>query len=392
LVLTGIRVPIIALLTATVTSVAHAQLPADSGAYVVRLGRDTLKIERFVKRDNVIRSESVRRGEGVEQQNVDMIFDSQGYLASAQVRTYKWPVEPGAKPIAGSNVYVKGDSTVLELGLAPNARRVVYAGRGNIFNIGANPFIFTQYTAIAAHAPRTTGDSSVSQHMASILGVRPLVIKRVSPDLVTAQSTIMGLMRMRLDSEGRVRELDGIGSSVNYQAERVGWINLDSAARALEAMNRSTGTIGALSPLDSITVAAGGANVKVNYSRPSKRGRVVFGGIVPWDRIWRTGANVATHFSTDRTLAFGTTVVPPGRYTLFTLPTQSGWTLIISRQTEQWGTEYDPAQDLVRIPMRTRTLTSPVEQLTIGIEPRSRGGVLRVQWDTTEAYADFAVR
>lgn len=386
------RTSIIALLAAAVPPVAHAQFPADSGAYVVRLGRDTLKIERFVKRDNVLRSESVRRGEGVEQQYVDMIFDAEGYLASAQVRTYKWPVEPGAKPIAGSNVYVKGDSTILELSLAPNVRRVAYAGRGNIFNIGANPFIFTLYTAIAANAPRTAGDSSVSQHMASTLGVRPLVIKRVSPDLVTAQSTIMGLMRMRLDSEGRVRELDGIGSSLNFQAERIAWVSLDSAARALEAMNRATGAIAALSPRDSISVIAGGANLKVEYSRPSKRSRLVFGGIVPWDRIWRTGANVATHFSTDRTLAFGTAVIPPGRYTLFTLPARSGWTLIISRQTGQWGTEYDSAHDLARIPMRTRTLPSPVEQLTMGVEPRTRGGVLRVQWDSTEAYVEFGVR
>src|SRR5688572_12493201 len=386
------RTSIIAILAAAVSTVSQAQLPADSGAYIVRIGRDTLKIERFVKRDNALRSESVRRGEGVEQQYVDMIFDREGYLASAQVRTYKWPIEPGAKPIAGSNVYVKGDSTVLELGLPPNARRVVYAGRGNIFNIGANPFIFTLYTAIAANAPRTTGDSAVSQHMASTLGVRPLIIKRVSPDLVTAQSTIMGLMRMRLDSEGRIRELDGIGSSLNFQAQRVDWVNLDSAARTLDAMNRATGTIASLSPRDSMTVAAGGANLKVDYSRPSKRSRLVFGGIVPWDRIWRTGANVATHFSTDRPLAFGSTVVPPGRYSLFTLPTQRGWTLIINRQTGQWGTEYDPTQDLARIPMRTRTLASPVEQLTIGIEPRTRAGVLRVQWDTTEGFVEFGVR
>lgn len=382
---------IIAILAAAVSAVSHAQLPADSGAYVVRIGRDTVKIERFVKRDNVIRSESVRRGEGVDQQHVDMIFDPEGYLASAQVRTYKWPVQPGARPIGGSSVYVKGDSMILELGIAPNARRVAYAGRGDIFNIGADPFIFTMYTAIASKAPRTTGDSSVSQHMAATIGVRPLVIKRVSPDLVTAHSTIMGLMRIRLDSEGRVRELDGMGSSLNLHAERIGWINLDSAARALDAMNRATGTIAVLSPRDSISVSAGGANLKVEYSRPSKRSRTVFGGIVPWNRIWRTGANVATHFSTDRTLAFGATVVPPGRYTLFTLPTQTGWTLIISRQTGQWGTEYDPTQDLARIPMRTRTLTSPVEQLTIGIEPRTRGGVLRVQWDTTEAHAEFRV-
>jgi len=128
------------------------------------------------------------------------------------------------------------------------------------------------------------------------------------------------------------------------------------------------------------------------YGRPSKRGRVVFGGIVPWNSVWRTGANLATHFTTDRALAFGSSVVPAGRYTIFTLPTESGWTLIISRQTGQWGTEYDASHDLVRVPMRTRVLDAPVEKFAIVVAPRGGGGVIRLSWDTTEAFAEFVVR
>lgn len=371
---------------------ASAQLPADSGALIVRLGRDTLKVERFVIRDRVIRSESIRRGSAVELQQVDMVLAPDGSLAWGQMRIYKWPLEPMARPTAGSQVYVQGDSTILELTLPPVTRRVAYAGRGNIFNVAAQPFMFTLYAAIAAHAPSSVGDSVISQHMASTLGVRKLVVKRAAADLVTAESSIMGLMRIRVDSARRVTALDGTGSSLNFQGERVGWVNLDSVARSFENMNRRTGGIGSLSPRDSAVVTVAGARLETNYSRPSKRGRVVFGGIVPWNRVWRTGANLSTHFTTDRPLAFGATVVPAGRYTLFTLPAQNGWTLIISKQTGQWGTEYDGAHDLARIPMRTRSLAPAVEQFTMIVEPRARGGILRLQWDTTEAYAEFTVR
>jgi hypothetical protein len=345
-----------------------------------------------VVRDRVIRSESIRRGAAVELQQVDMMLNPDGSLARGQMRLYKWPVDSLARPMGGSQVYVQGDSTILELGLPPSVQRVAYPGRGSIFNVGVNPFIFSLYAAIAAHAPATIGDSLISRHMAGTLGVRPLIVRRASPDLVTAESSIMGLMRIRIDGSGRMRELDGIGSSVNYNGERVGWVNLDSVARSFEAMNRRTGGIAALSPRDSAIVTVAGARLETNYSRPSKRDRVVFGGIVPWNRVWRTGANLATHFTTDRPLAFGATLVPPGRYTLFTLPTQSGWSLIISRQTGQWGTEYDSAHDLARVPMRTRNLQSAVESFTMIVEPRGRGGILRLQWDTIEAYAEFAVR
>lgn len=219
---------------------AEAQLPADSGALIVRLGRDTLKVERFVIRDRVIRSESIRRGAEVELQQVDMVLAPDGSLAWGQMRIYKWPLEPMARPIAGSQVYVDGDSTILELTLPPVTRRVAYAGRGNIFNVAAQPFMFTLYAAIAAHAPASVGDSVLSQHMASTLGVRKLVVKRAAADLVTAESSIMGLMRTRIDSARRVTALDGTGSSLNFQGERVGWVNLDSVARSFENMNRRT--------------------------------------------------------------------------------------------------------------------------------------------------------
>lgn len=369
-----------------------AQLGADSGAFVIRLGRDTLKVERFVFRDGVLRSESVRRSTGVELQRVDVMLNTDGSIARVQTRLYDWPVDSAEPPSGGSLAYVEGDSTILEFGLPPRVQRVAYPGRGQIMNLGVSPFIFALYVPLAAHAPARVGDTLARQHMASTLGVRPLTVRRASPDLVTAESSIMGMMRMRVDGAGRVRELDGTGSSLNFHGERIGWVDLDSVARAFQRMNRAAGSITALSPRDSVLATVGRANLKVDYSRPSRRGRLVFGGIVPWNRVWRTGANLATHFTTDRTLAFGDVLVPPGKYTLFTVPTEAGWTLIVNRQTGQWGTEHDPSQDLARVPMRVRRLVTPVEQFTIVVEPRGAGGTLRLLWDATEANAQFSVR
>src|SRR5213075_2277521 len=101
---------------------------------------------------------------------------------------------------------------------------------------------------------------------------------------------------------------------------------------------------------------------------------------VPWNAVWRTGANAATQLSTSADLVIGGATVPAGKYTLWTLPTPSGWKLIINKQTGQWGTEYSAAQDLVRVDARLETLAAPVEQMLIAFEP----GTLTVSWDKTK--------
>jgi hypothetical protein len=126
-----------------------------------------------------------------------------------------------------------------------------------------------------------------------------------------------------------------------------------------------------------------GAELWVQYGRPSTRGREIFGQVVPWDEVWRTGANAATHFHTPVDLTIGGAEVPAGTYTLWTLPARDGWKLIVNRQTGQWGTDYHADRDLVRVDLRVETLPAPVELLTVGIEPEGTGAVLRISWDRT---------
>lgn len=149
------------------------------------------------------------------------------------------------------------------------------------------------------------------------------------------------------------------------------------------------------SPRDSLTASIAGAEVKVNYGRPSKRGRVLFNGLgdMKWGMVWRTGANEATHFTTNKTLDFGGKLVPAGTYTLFTKLEENGkWELIVNKQTKQWGTAYDAKQDLVRIPMTVTSNNAVVEKMEIQVTPAGKGGQIVVAWDTYKAVATFAVK
>lgn len=149
------------------------------------------------------------------------------------------------------------------------------------------------------------------------------------------------------------------------------------------------------SPRDSLSVSIAGADIKVNYGRPSKRGRVLFNGLgdMKWGMVWRTGANEATHFTTSKTLDFGGKTVPAGTYTLFTKLDESGkWELIVNKQTKQWGTAYDASQDLVRIPMTVTSNNAVVEKMEITVKPAAKGGEIAVMWDTYKAVAGFSVK
>ncbi|MDE3156834.1 MAG: DUF2911 domain-containing protein [Acidobacteriota bacterium] len=163
------------------------------------------------------------------------------------------------------------------------------------------------------------------------------------------------------------------------------------ASGAAAAAARSRGQEARLSPHESNHATIDGAHITITYGRPFMRGRKIFGGLVPFDRIWMPGADEATILQTDRALDFGHLHVPAGSYSLYTLPAARQWQLIINRQTGQWHTEYDQSQDLGRIPMRIEPLSPPVEQLLIQAVPHDSGGALELRWERTLVYAPFSV-
>ena len=139
------------------------------------------------------------------------------------------------------------------------------------------------------------------------------------------------------------------------------------------------------SPRKSTEMTLNGKKISVDYGSPAMHERKIVGGLVPYGKVWRTGANKATHFMTEADLTIGGVAVPKGTYTLYTLPSESGWKLIINKQTEQWGTVYDQAQDFARIDLKVGKTSAPVDSFTISLVPAGSGGMLKLEWESTSA-------
>lgn len=136
------------------------------------------------------------------------------------------------------------------------------------------------------------------------------------------------------------------------------------------------------SPSAETSVTLGGKKVTIEYNAPSARGRQVEGGLVPYGKAWRLGADAATTLTTEGDVMIGNLRVPAGAHTLYILASESGWKLIVNKQTGQWGTVYTEGQDLGRVDMKVSKTSAPVETLKITLEP---AGMLVVEWGQTRA-------
>jgi len=160
------------------------------------------------------------------------------------------------------------------------------------------------------------------------------------------------------------------------------------AARGTRAQNKESRPS---PPAKAMCNLAGGKTITVDYSSPRMKGRKIFGELVPYGKIWRAGANEATTFVTDTDVTVGGTAVPAGSYTIFTIPGEAKWTLVISKKTGEWGTAYPgPSNDLARVDMKVSKLPAAVENFTIAFDPGGGGCTLRMEWETTRASVDIS--
>ena len=144
----------------------------------------------------------------------------------------------------------------------------------------------------------------------------------------------------------------------------------------------------------------GPSRIAISYGQPHARGRKVEGGLIPLDTVWRFGANAATTLHTDLDMSIGDVKLPRGDYSLFILYARSGYALIVNRGTGQWGTDRDPAKDIGRVALTTRTMAEPEPSLSIYLVPEAPQpgtgyaelrGTLRIKWGTTEMTSGWRV-
>lgn len=372
---------------------AHAQQLPDSGSFFVRIGRDTIAVERYTRTPQQLVAEAVMRTPITRHVKLTVTFRGDGAVSWWEVINSPVAGVPNSGPASRMIVTLLGDSAQVEVSSAGVSRpqRKVAAHPGMLpLQI---PFYSTYETALQ-RARANPADTVLSM----LAGNVPLAytIQYLKPDSVTLFQPQNGTIVARLDRAGRLIGFNGEGTTFKVVVTRSRPVDLQPYLARYAKADAAGKSVGFLSPRDTVEAVVNEAIITIDYARPFKRGRVIFGGIVPWDQVWRTGANAATNILIEhKTMVIGNTHIPPGKYTLWTIPSKSGWQLIINKQTGQWGTVYDSAQDLVRIPVKTESVAVPVEQFTIEVKPRalnSPNGLMTLTWDRTRILVPFSIQ
>ncbi|MET0400491.1 MAG: DUF2911 domain-containing protein [Longimicrobiaceae bacterium] len=373
---------------------AAAQARADSAALVTVLGRDTIALERWVRTGDRIQAEAAVRSPSTSLRRYVLDLTPSGAMRRFEERV----VDPAAPGGATRRV------EVIEAADSGWTRRVTEGDstRTSRVQAGADALpwvdlVHWPFELALRHVP--AAGSSTRPFLA---GGRPLAytLARTAPGQVTLTHPLRGPSVVRTDAAGRLLGLDAAQTTRKVVVTRVPWLDVEGPARRWAEEDRAGRGMGELSGRTREEFTVGGARIALDYGVPVRRGRDIFPAVVAWGQLWRTGANRATHFTTDRPLllgdpaAGGTLAVPAGEYTLFSMPEAEGGWLIVNRQTGQNGTAYDAARDLGRVRMRRTTVAGSVERLTIRAEPGAgaRGGVLRIEWDRSRFELPFTVR
>jgi hypothetical protein len=205
---------------------------------------------------------------------------------------------------------------------------------------------------------------------------------------------LSGTGQAKFDSTGRMLTYSGARTTYLVDVTRLSsQPDIRAVADKWEALEAAKGGVSQLSPRDTVRSSIGDASIAIDYSRPLARGRVLLGNVIPYDRVWRTGANAATQFTTSVPVRLAGIQLAAGTYTLWTVPHQNGVDLIVNGQSGQWGTQYDRSRDVGKAPMQSATLSTPVDQFTISVAATdARHGTLTLEWGSFRWTAPIEVR
>ncbi len=368
---------------ALAASVASAQNAPDTISLTARLGVDTIAVERIVRTATTVDAEIAVRSPRTSLQRHHAEFGADGMMSRLEVTV----LDPATGAVRRRTVFVpRADSNRIshEQG-AERTRRAVRAHRA------ALPFIDLVHWPfeVALRRLRASGASSIEAPMISGSRISAFPLTLLGADSATVTHPTRGTMRLRVGRDGSIQTLDAGATTRALVVTRGKGLDVAALARDYAARDAAGKGIGELSGRGGGMTSVLGANITLDYGTPVKRGRDIWGSLIRYGRLWRTGANAATHFTTDKPLRFGTLEVPAGKYTLFSIPEADGGWLIINKQTGQNGQQYDEKQDLGRVKLTARELPAPVEVFTISTREENGRGLLALQWDRKELVSEF---
>lgn len=360
--------------------------PAAATTLLVRLGDDTLGVEQYTRTATRMAGELVQRS------------------PFTTIAHYNVELGPSSVPTRAEYTLRRGDGSAISgsmqsLSVGYGADSVTFTAHRSAGDttrtaaIGGEilPYVNGSYGLfeLAIARLRATGRDSIQFGIVpinfNVRGSTPLAVKITATDAARIDWFGSPLFA-RFDRRGHLLGLDGSQTTVKVRVDRVGAMNLDSIGTAWTALDQANGPAGQVSTRDTARATVGAAHVWVDYGRPSLRGRNVWTNGVLGDTLWRTGANAATQLGTDADIRIGDTVVPAGTYSLWTSIAGERYQLVVNEQHGQWGTEYHPDRDLARIPLRERTVPSPVERFTVALDPQGGATVLTLTWGVKQLF------
>lgn len=337
------------------------------------LGKDTILVERYERSLNRIEGQIVRRSPQTTILRYALTFQADGSIASYEQSVLR-PDGSAAPNSAPQRMTFTADSVIRTLTQngQPTTLRSA-APTGTLPTISGSALI----SELAVATARRHG----AAHQIGF-GAQQAAPTRMDIRFIGADSAeiVLGGFRtgLKLGASGQVLRSDGSLTTQKFIITPAPTANIGTIASGWAARDAAGQALGAASTRDTLRATIGGATVTIDYGRPAARGREIWGKLVPFDTTWRFGANAATQLTTDKDLLIGGQPVPAGKYTLFLYPTATAAWLIVNKQTGQWGTAYDAAQDLVRIPLQLHmNLRESEERFRIFLA----GETLMMHWD-----------
>jgi hypothetical protein len=372
--------------------------------FLTTLGRDTISIESISRLGNTITSDEVDRFPGLRIRHTVVELNDDGSIRHLVMNIHT-PSEPSGQrdrkvvaDVTGDKVHLsKTDST------ATVDRDFTTGGSIVVAHV---PQMYSLYELYFAAALKQTAASGLTA--GKPVQMRQFYIDRefdhfplghatVSPvdrgKLEITHDWLSGSGEAMMDSAGNMLSYSGARTTYDVQVKRLATPpDIKDIADRFEAKETQGGHVRSLSVRDSSRAQIGNSILTVDYGRPLLRGRTLLGDVIPYDRVWRTGANAATQFTTSTPIKLAGMQVPAGSYTLFTAPHKNGVDLIVNKQTGEWGTEYNRSLNLGIAPIISEVATAPVEEFTISILPvDNRHGTLVLEWGSFKWIAPIEV-
>jgi hypothetical protein len=370
--------------------------PAEHYGFLTMLGNDTISVESVTRKGNTLTSDEVDRFPRVRVRHTVVQLNDDGSIKHLEMDIHT-PSEPSNERERKVVASVSSNEVRLSKTDSTGTVKREFATDGSIV-VAHVPQMYSLYELYFAAALKKAATSKLAT--GTPVQMRQFYIDREFDKFPLGHATVTllgggkaeiyhdwlsGIGKATMDSSYHMLSYSGARTTYKVDVTRLtAPPDIKSNADRFETQEAKSGNVRSLSVRDTVRAQIGNATFTVDYARPLMRGRKLLGDVIPYDRVWRTGANAATQFTTSTPIKIGNLTVPAGKYTLWTAPHTSGVDLIINKQTGQWGTEYNGSQDLGTVRLKSETVSTPAEEFTISIVPGTDAhhGTLVLEWGT----------